>query len=333
MSALRVELHLHLEGAAPPALIRQLAHEKKIDLEGLFDADGHYRFVDFTHFLKAYEQACQVLRGPEDFYRLTRAVLEQSAQDGVIYTESFTSPDFCGGAQLADWRDYLAAIHEASREAERDFGIVHRTIATCIRHFGPEQAKQAARCAAETAGDFVTGFGMGGAELMHAPGDFAWAFDCAREAGLRRTCHAGEWGGAAMVRETLDRLSVERIGHGIGAASDPDLVARLVASGVHLELCPGSNVALGAVRGWADHPIVALRDAGVAISVSTDDPPFFHTTLPDEAAALARAFGWTEADFDRLNLAALEAAFCDDTTRAALRARLDPKGEHPCTRN
>lgn len=313
---------MHLEGAAPPAFIRQLAHEKHADLNGLFDDAGNYLFVDFDHFLRAYEQACQVLQTPQDFYRLTRAVLEKSASDGVIYTESFTSPDFCGGARPADWAEYLAAIAEASREAERDFGIVHRTIPTCIRHFGPEQAKHAARCAAETAGDFVTGFGMGGAELMHAPADFAWAFDCAREAGLQLTAHAGEWGGAPMVRETVDALRVVRIGHGIGAADDPALMRDLVAGGIHLEVCPGSNVVLGAVTGWDTHPIARLRDAGISVSVSTDDPPFFHTTMPAEVAGLSRTFGWNEADFARLNANALDAAFCDSETRGKLRERL-----------
>lgn len=322
MSDLRVELHLHLEGAAPPDLIRQLAHEKNVDLTGLFDEAGQYRFVDFDHFLRAYEQACEVLQTPQDFYRLTRAVLQRAAEDGVIYTESFSSPDFCGGADPRLWGEYLAAIREASAEAERDFGITHRTIPTCIRHFGPEQARAAARCAAETAGDFVTGFGMGGAELMHAPGDFAWAFDCAREAGLQLTCHAGEWGGAQMVRETIETLRVARIGHGIGAASDPALMRDLAAAQIHLELCPGSNVALRAVDSWQAHPIATLRAAGVPVSVSTDDPPFFHTRLPDEAAALRRYFGWDEADFAALNAAAIDAAFTDADTKAALRARL-----------
>ncbi|PIE11826.1 MAG: adenosine deaminase [Rhodobacterales bacterium] len=324
MTALKVELHLHLEGAAPPEFIRQLAHEKHVDLTGLFDDAGNYVFAGFDHFLKAYEQACEVLQTPQDFYRLTRAVLERSAEHGILYTESFTSPDFCGGAQVADWRDYLAAIEEASAEAERDFGIIHRTIPTCIRHFGGEQAKQAARCAAETAGGFVTGWGMGGAELMHAPGDFAWAFDCAREAGLRITCHAGEWGGAAMVCETLDQLAPERIGHGIGAAEDRELMARLAREGIHLEVCPGSNVVLGAVSGWGTHPIARLRDAGVPVSVSTDDPPFFHTTMPREAERLAATFGWDEGDFAALNGAALDAAFCDDATKDKIAKRLEP---------
>ena len=188
----KVELHLHLEGGAPPAFIRGLAAEKGIDLSGIFTPDGGYRYRDFDHFLKVYEAACTTLQGPQDFHRLTLAVLEQSAANGVVYSETFLSPDFCGGGDLAAWRDYLAAIESAADEAEARFGITLRGIVTCIRHFGPEQARPAAICAAETRGRFLRGFGMAGAELVGRPGDYRWAFDCAREAGLHLTCHAGE---------------------------------------------------------------------------------------------------------------------------------------------
>src|SRR6056297_1323445 len=112
----RIELHLHLEGGAPPAFIRGLAAEKKIDLSGVFDARGGYDFRDFGHFLQAYEAATEVLKTPEDYRCLTRAVLEQSAEHGVVYTEIFLSPDFCGGRDLSAWREYLAAIREGAAE-------------------------------------------------------------------------------------------------------------------------------------------------------------------------------------------------------------------------
>lgn len=316
----KVELHLHLEGAAPPALIRQMAHEKRIDLSGIFAADGSYVFRDFTHFLSVYDTACQVLRAPQDFYRLVQAVLTQSAAQGVVYTEVFVSPDFCGGGDLAAWRDYLAAMEEAAATVP---GITLRAIVTAIRHLGPQQSRQAALCAAETKSAFLTGFGLAGAEMMHRPADFAYGFDMAREAGLALTCHAGEWGGPDMVRETLDHLRVARIGHGIGAAQDADLVRRLAQEGIMLEVCPGSNVVLGAVAGWAQHPIARLRQAGVPVSISTDDPPFFHTTMTAEYENLARHFGWSAADFRAINQAALAAAFCDDETRAEVCKQLE----------
>ncbi|WP_296425228.1 adenosine deaminase [Yoonia sp.] len=319
----KVELHLHLEGAAPPSFIASLAREKKIDIGGIFDARGGYAFRDFDHFLKVYEAACTTLQSPDDFRRLTLAVLEESASHGVVYTEAFLSPDFCGGGDLAAWRDYLAAIQDAAAEAERTMGITLRGIITGIRHFGPDQCKVAAHCAAETMGDFITGYGMAGGEMVGRPGDYAYSFDMAREAGLQLTCHAGEWGGAAMVAETIRDLKVARIGHGIGAIDDPALIKQIAETGVVLEVCPGSNVVLRAVKDWGSHPIAKLRDAGVPVTVSTDDPPFFHTTMTAECDMLAKTFGWERDDFKALNDVALKAAFCDEATRTRVAKRLE----------
>lgn len=319
----KIELHLHHEGAAPPAFIRQLAHEKKMDLSGIFKPDGSYDFRDFAHFLSVYEAASEVLTGPEEFRRLTLAVLEESAANGVVYSETFLSPDFCGGGDVAAWRDYLAAIQDAADEAEAKLGITLRGVITCVRHFGPEQAKASAVCAAETAGDWIVGFGMGGNEGVGRQGDFAWSFDCAREAGLRLTTHAGEFGGPESVRDAVRDLRVERVGHGVRAIEDADLVHELQDRGTVLEVCPGSNVVLGLYPNFAAHPIARLRDAGVKVTVSTDDPPFFHTTMRREYEMLAQAFDWTERDFADLNTTALEAAFCDEDTRTRVKKRLE----------
>ncbi|KIC43189.1 adenosine deaminase [Ruegeria sp. ANG-R] len=319
----KIELHLHHEGAAPPAFIRQLAHEKRVDLSGIFKPDGSYDFRDFAHFLSVYEAACEVLKTPEDFRRLTLAILEESAANGVVYSETFLSPDFCGGGDLQAWKDYLTAIQEAADEAERKFGITLRGVITCVRHFGPEQAKRSAHCAAETAGSWITGFGMGGNEAVGTQGDFKWAFDCAREAGLRLTTHAGEFGGPESVRDAVRDLEVERVGHGVRAIEDPDLVRELVDRGITLEVCPGSNVVLGLFPDFAAHPIARLRDAGVKVTVSTDDPPFFHTTMRREYEMLSAAFGWQAEEFAALNETALNAAFCDEETRARVKKRLE----------
>ncbi|SEQ46659.1 adenosine deaminase [Thalassovita taeanensis] len=319
----KVELHLHHEGAAPPAFIRGLAKEKSVNISGVFAEDGSYVFTDFVHFLSVYEAATQVLKTPEDYHRLTLAVLEQSAANGVVYSETFLSPDFCGNRDLSAWREFLHAIREAADQAERDMGITLRGIVTCVRHFGPDKAKQTARCAAETAGDWITGFGMGGDEGQGRQGDFAYAFDMAREAGLRLTTHAGEWGGPQSVHDALDDLRVERIGHGVRAIEDPALIERLVAENIVLEVCPGSNVALGLYPDVASHPIARLRDAGVKVTVSTDDPPFFHSTMTQEYEQLEQAFGWDEEDFAALNRSAIDAAFCTEDTRARIIKRLE----------
>ncbi len=251
-------------------------------------------------------------------------MLEERASHGVVYSETFLSPEFCGGGDLAAWRDYLAAIEEAASDAERQFGITLRGIVTCIRHLGPEVAKASALCACETMGPFLTGFGMAGAELVGRPGDFSYSFDMAREAGLRLTCHAGEWGGPDMVADTLRDLRPERIGHGISAAHDPALMDKLADAGTVLEVCPGSNVFLGAAASWEAHPIRVLREAGVKVTVSTDDPPFFDTTMTAEFEGLARAFDWNEEDFADLNRTALDAAFCDAETKDKIAKLLEP---------
>jgi adenosine deaminase len=319
----KVELHLHLEGAAPPAFIRGLAAEKHLDISGIFDAHGNYRFRDFWEFLKVYEAATSALQTPEDYRRLTLAVLEESAAAGVVYSETFLSPDFCGGRDLGAWREYLHAIREAAAEGEARMGITLRGIVTCIRHFGPDKARETALCAAETAGDWITGFGIAGDEKVASPKDFRWAFDCAREAGLRLTAHAGEWGGPASVRDAVRDLGVERIGHGVRAIEDPALVDELAEAGIVLECCPGSNVALGLYPSYRDHPIAELDRRGCRVTISTDDPPFFHTTMAREYEALHRAFDWDEGQFRRIARQSLDAAFCDADTRAAILKRLE----------
>ncbi len=319
----KVELHLHLEGAAPPEFIRRLAQEKHVDVSGVFDDDGHYSYDGFVDFLRIYEGATEVLKTPEDYHRLTLAVLEQSAANGVIYTEAFLSPDFCGGRDVGAWREYLHAMQEAAGIAEATHGIIMRGIVTPIRHFGPDKAKETALCAVETAGDWIVGLGIGGDEAVGRPADFAYAFDMAREAGLRLTAHAGEFGGPQSVRDAMNDLKVERIGHGVRAIEDTGLVEELAARGIVLEVCPGSNVALDLYPDWASHPIASLRDAGVKVTISTDDPPFFHTTMNNEYNNLAQAFAWDKDVFKEINKTAANAAFCDVTTRSAVLTKLE----------
>lgn len=319
----KVELHLHHEGAAPPEFIRRLASEQKVNLSHIFREDGSYDYRDFVHFLSVYEAATSVLKGPKEFYRLTAELLRICAENDVVYVETFLSPDFCGGGDLNAWRDYLAAMIEAAQEAEAEHGIIWRGIPTCIRHFGPEQAKSAAICTAETAGDYIVGFGMGGNESIGRQRDYAWAFDCAREAGVHLTTHAGEWGGAKSVREAITDLpAVARIGHGVQAIDDPKLIADIIARDIVLEVCPGSNVFLGVYPSLEKHPIQRLRDAGVKVTVSTDDPPFFHTNMRLEYENLARTLRWGPDDFRALNQTAIDAAFCSEDIREAVRKRL-----------
>lgn len=319
----KVELHLHLEGAAPPAFIAGLAKEKHLDIAGVFDERGNYRYKDFPDFLKVYEAATSALQSPRDYQRLVLAVLEESAKSGVVYSETFLSPDFCGGRDVVAWKEYLHAMQEAADQAEREMGITLRGVITCIRHFGPDKARATARCAAETAGDWIVGFGIAGDEKIGSPKDFRWSFDCAREAGLRLTAHAGEWGGPESVRDAVRDLEVERIGHGVRAIEDLALVDELAEKGIVLEVCPGSNVTLGIYPTFKAHPIAELDRRGVKVTISTDDPPFFHTTMAREYEVLHKAFDWDDAQFQRIARQSLDAAFCDADTKARIAKRLE----------
>ena len=161
--------------------------------------------------------------------------------------------------------------------------------------------------------------------MPDARGDFAYSFDMAREAGLRLTAHAGEWGGPSSVRDTLDHLRVERIGHSVCARwKTPHWWRRLAKTGVTLEVCPGvERCAWGVYPDWASHPVERLRKAGVSVTVSTDDPPFFHTDMRREYVRLSETFQWDDEHFRQINRTAARAAFCDGSTRDALLARIE----------
>ena len=251
------------------------------------------------------------------------AVLAESAASGVIYSESFLSPDFCGGRDVSAWREYLHAIREAADLAEKRDGIILRGIVTAIRHFGPQKARETALCAAETAGEWIVGFGLAGDEKSGKPKDFQWSFDAAREAGLRLTVHAGEWDGPDSVRNAIKDLGAERIGHGVRAIEDTALVDEIAEKDVVLEVCPGSNIALGIYPDWRRHPICALRERGVKVTVSTDDPPFFRTTMAREYHHLAAAFGWDSDAFIDIAKTSADAAFCDTATRDNIKRKLE----------
>lgn len=319
----KIELHLHLEGAAPPDLVRRLGAAQGIDLAGLFAPDGGFAASDFASFLVAYERMSRVFDDPDTYADLTEAVLAAQAAEGVIHTEIFLSPPSLFGGDAGRWEAMRAAAEAGADRAEARGGPLCRFVPVLIRHHGPEAAASGAAAMLRAPRGRIRGLGLAGEERVFAPADFARPFRAAAEAGLRLTAHAGEWAGPESVRAALDALGPQRIGHGVRAAEEPALVARLAAEGVHLEICPGSNIALGLYPSLAAHPVEALRRAGVGLSVSTDDPPFFRTDMTREYAGLAAAFGWGRAEFEGLARAALAAAFVEPEARPALAARLD----------
>ena len=316
----KAELHCHIEGAATPGLVRRLAERYGVDTTGLFDERGGYHWHNFASFLFTYSRVSSVFRGRDDFRDLAFDHFTAIARDGAIYGEIFIAPDIAAEHGVS-YRDYIDGLNEGIAEAEAATGVVGRMILTAIRHLGPARVKALARNAASH--PRITAFGIAGDETVYHPSEFAEAFAFARDAGLGLTAHAGELSGPDSVAAALDHLGVRRIGHGVRAVEDPALVARLAREGVVLELCPGSNVALGLYPDLAHHPYRQLMEAGVRTTINSDDPPYFHTTLGGEYQRLAEAQGLGDADLLAATRTAIEAAFVDEATRARLFEKVD----------
>jgi adenosine deaminase len=316
----KVELHCHLEGAAPPALTLAQARKYNVDTSA-FMRDGIYLWKDFTEFLVCYDKVSEVYRTEEDYALLTETYLEELAEIGSIYSELIVSPDH--GDRIGLGADaYMAGVSAGIRAAQEKSGIVARLLVTGERHFGPERVIKAAEYAARSDNPLITGFNMAGEERMGRVADYARAFDIAREAGLGLTIHAGEVCGAFSVADAVELVRPSRIGHGVRAIEDADLVRRLADLGTVLEVCPGSNVALNVFPDFAAHPLRQLRDAGVRVTINSDDPPFFHTSLKREYELASTSFGFSDDEINAMTRTAVEAAFVDEVTRASLLARL-----------
>ncbi len=318
---LKAELHCHIEGAAAPELVIAQARKYNAPVEP-FIKDGSFVWHDFTSFLAAYDFAADLFRTEDDYARLSEYYLTSLAKDGAIYSEVFTSPDHAVRAGLSP-KAYTDALGEGMARAKAKTGIEGRMIVTGVRHVGVESIERAARFAATCGHPLVTGFGVAGDERIGTMEDYVRAFEIAREAGLGITVHAGEFGGADSVRDALDHIRPSRIGHGVRAIEDPDLVKRIADQGVVLEVCPVSNIELKVFESYAEHPFTALRKAGCKVTLNSDDPPHFWTTLKREYEVAATYFGLSDKELTGITRTAIEAAFVDRKTRAELLARLD----------
>lgn len=316
----KVELHCHLEGAVPPMLALSQAQKYGVRTDAFLE-NGSYVWHDFTSFLTAYDAVAGLFRTEDDYALLAESYLLELSAAGTIYSELFVSPDHAEAVGLGADR-YIAGIARGMEAAKARTGIEGRMVVVGLRHRGPERVEWAARYAACRINPLIAGFNMAGEERMGAVVDFARAFDIARDAGLGITVHAGELAGAFSVRDALDHIRPSRIGHGVRAIEDPEVLARLVDEGVVLEVCPGSNVALGVFSGFVEHPLRQLHAAGVKVTLNSDDPPFFQTSLKREYEIASKEMGFTDAELNRMTRTAIEAAFVDKATGERLIARL-----------
>ncbi|MGB2517120.1 MAG: adenosine deaminase, partial [Pseudomonadales bacterium] len=274
----KVELHGHLEGCIYPNLVRRLAERNNIKLsDDLFTAEDTFAWDDFVEFLNAYDAASLCLRNGDDYEEIMYEYLKQCAVEGVIYLETFISPDHAATVGIS-YDDMVQGCARAIDRAQAEFKIIGRLIVSCVRHLGPEQAVKVAELMVNNPHPYVVGFGMGGNESMFTQADFAPAFELAHAAGLGCTTHAGEVVGPESVWDAINNLPVTRIGHGVRSVEDPELMATLKQRGIALEVCPGSNLALSVYPDWDSHPLNTILEAGISVSLNADDPPFFATT-------------------------------------------------------
>ncbi|MEM9518729.1 MAG: adenosine deaminase [Actinomycetota bacterium] len=286
----KAELHVHLEGSVDPATLLSLAARHGVTPPAA-DVDGirrWLRFDGFPSFLERYFFVCGLLRDGEDFQRITEAYLHQAHAMGCVHVEFHVSSSYHIVEQGSDWTEILEGIVAGCDQAEADVGISSLLLPDLSPHLGSDAAHQALDVVLAHPHPRVAGIGMGGPADNWPDEDFESAFDRARDVGLRTVSHAGEHGPAWEVRHAIERFGAERIQHGIGAMQDLAVVELLVDRQIACDVCPGSNLALAAVPSLDVHPLPAMLDAGIKVTLGSDDPPLFATDLLAEYEHAAR---------------------------------------------
>ena len=321
----KVELHVHLEGSTRPETLLKLAkkHGKTLPANTVEGLREWYRFKDFPHFAQIYWACAECFRYPEDIEEITRDFLLGQKEQNILHSEVTYTP-------LTQYRQcnlsfdaQLEAINRARSWGEKELGITMGLTIDIPRELcTEEESLLVADWAISGIGNGVTAFGLGGYEVGFPPSLFVKAFDRARAAGLPSAPHAGETEGPRCIWDSIRLLGAQRLGHGIRCLEDPELVTYLREHRIPLEVCPSSNVRLSVVPSLAEHPLPKLMEKGLFVTLNSDDPPMFDTTLTDEFLRCAEAFSWTKDTVINLTTNAVEAAFVTETRRAELRSAL-----------
>jgi aminodeoxyfutalosine deaminase len=320
----KAELHVHQVGSASPRMVTELAQRHgdtpvPTDPEQLAD---YFSFTDFAHFIEVYLSVVALVRTPDDVHWLTYEVARDMAAQSIGYAELTCTPYTSIRSGIAA-ESFCDAIEAARVEAERDFGLVLRWCFDIPGEFGLPAAAETSRIARELQPAGLVSFGLGGPEVGVPRPQFKPYFDQARAMGLRSVPHAGETTGPETIWAAVRDLGADRIGHGTSALGDPRLVDHLAESGIALEVCPTSNVATRAVPSLAEHPIRGMRDAGIVVTVNSDDPPMFGTSLNQEYAVAADLLGLDEVGVAGLARAAVSVSFAPADVKARLLAEID----------
>jgi aminodeoxyfutalosine deaminase len=319
----KAEIHVHHVGSASPRIVSELAarHPGTVpsDLDALRD---FYTFRDFGHFIEVYLAVVDLLREPEDIRLLTYEVAVELAAQNVRYAELTLTPwtSVQAGVPI---QAYVEAVEDARVAAERDHGVRLRWIYDIPGESGLPSAEDTLRFALDHAPETLIGFGLGGPEVGVDRPQFKDVFEQARAAGLRSVPHAGETTGPQTVWDAIQVLGAERIGHGTSSVQDPALVEYLVEHQIPLEVCPTSNLATRAIDVLENHPIKQMYDAGVNVTVNSDDPPMFGTTLNREYEIVADLLGLDDRGIADLAKKAVAATFMADADKAALAREID----------
>ena len=328
----KAELHLHIEGTLEPELAFALAERNGIDLPYATPEElrSAYAFSDLQSFLDLYYQLTDVLRTEQDFTDLAEAYLVRAAAQGVRHAEIFFDPQAHTGRGV-DLGTVVLGLSRALETSRERHGLSTGLILSFLRDLPAEDALKTLADAAPYL-HLISAVGLDSAEVGHPPAKFAEVYAAAKEAGLRLVAHAGEEGPPAYIAEALDLLGVERIDHGIRCMEDPELVARLVADQVPLTVCPFSNVRLRCVDRLEEHPLPAMLEAGLLVTVNSDDPSYFGGYVEDNFRGLREALGLTDEQLRLLARNSFLASFVDDARRAELLAELDAHALVPAGR-
>uniref|UniRef100_UPI000D30C9F9 adenosine deaminase n=1 Tax=Nocardioides sediminis TaxID=433648 RepID=UPI000D30C9F9 len=321
----KAELHVHHVGSASPRIVAELA-ERHPAAGVPTDPDElreFFAFRDFAHFIEVYLAVVDLVRTPEDVRVLTYEVAREMALEQRLRYAELTCTPYTSVLRGIPIEAYGEALEDARVAAERDFGLVMRWIYDIPGESGIPAAEATLSYALDHAPDALVGFGLGGPEIGVPRPQFQPHFDAARAAGLRSVPHAGETTGPETVWDAVRLLGAERIGHGTSAVTDPDLLDHLAEAGIVLEVCPTSNVATRAVETLDDHPLRTFVEAGVPVTINSDDPPMFGTTLNGEYAVAAELLDLDEAGVADLARAAVRASFAPEDVRATILAEID----------
>ncbi|WP_018587833.1 adenosine deaminase [Salinispora arenicola] len=321
----KVELHVHHVGSASPRIVAELAarHEGRspvpADPAALAD---YFAFRDFAHFVEVYLSVVDLIRDQEDVWLLTHEVARELARQQVRYAELTITP-YSHVNRGIPAPAFCEAIEDARKRAAADFGIELRWCFDIPGEAGLPAAEETLRISLDERPDGLISFGLGGPEVGVSRPQFKPYFDQARAAGLRSVPHAGETTGPQTVWDALRDLAAERIGHGIAAAEDPKLLEFLAERQIALEVCPTSNVRTRAVPRIEEHPLPRLVEAGLLVTINSDDPPMFGTTLNDEYAVAARLLGLGPQGVAALARNAVVASFLDPASKQRIAGEID----------